>query len=274
LTASTLFEFSTLALLGDTKAMIIKNESISRELRQTQKLLTTNTKLDKQNGEQYLIVGLSLAPHRRSGTNLCPDAGFCSAVCNLWFSGLTRMPSVQEAMLKRSRWLLENRESFESKLCWELLQHERKADRLGLVPLVRLNVASDLDWSHIVDMFPGITFYDYTKVLSRIGKTPSNYHLTYSVNERSDWRTVNRILSRGFNVSMVFDTEYCPQHGRIGELPTDIKLGTKWWSVIDGDKHDIRIPDKDGFGNVVGLRFKGSRKLLQQAIEHGFVFPG
>ena len=243
------------------------------DLRQV-KLLSTNTKLDKQNGKSYLITGLTLAPHRRSGVNLCPDAGFCSAVCNLWFSGRTVTRPVRQAMLNRSHWFVEDRQAFESKLAWELLQHERKADRLGLIPLVRLNVASDLDWSHVAEQFPEITFYDYSKVLSRIGKTPSNYHLTYSVNERSDWRTVNRILSRGFNVSMVFDTEYCPQHGRIGELPTDIKLGTKWWPVTDGDKHDIRIPEMDGHGVIVGLRFKGSRKLLGQAIEHGFVFAG
>ena len=239
------------------------------------KLLSTNTKLDKQNGQSYLITGLALAPHRRSGVNLCPDAGFCSAVCNLWFSGRTVTQPVRQAMLNRSHWFVEDRQAFESKLAWELLQHERKADRLGLIPLVRLNVASDLDWSHVAEQFSGDHVLRLQQGLE--SNRQDTKQLPSDLLRQRAVRLANGkpdSLSRGFNVSMVFDTEYCPQHGRIGELPTDIKLGTKWWPVTDGDKHDIRIPEMDGHGVIVGLRFKGSRKLLGQAIEHGFVFAG
>jgi hypothetical protein len=39
-------------------------------------LLGENAKLAKLNGREYLIRGLALAPHMRSGVNLCPEAGF------------------------------------------------------------------------------------------------------------------------------------------------------------------------------------------------------
>lgn len=240
------------------------------------KLLGSNTKLaklgnDSLNGERFLVTGLSLAPHRRSGVNFCENAGFCSRVCNLWFSGRTLYPKTRRAMMNRSRYFIEDRAGFERDLRRELTNFQRLAERKGMTPLGRLNVATDLDWSHIVDEFPGITFYDYTKVLSRVGNTPDNYHLTYSINERSDWRSVSRLLNHGFNCSVVFDSDYVPQHKRVGELPSHLMIGGKWREVVDGDNHDIRLPRIDGSGVLVGLRFKGSRRFMQEAIDAGFV---
>ena len=124
---------------------------------------------------------------------------------------------------------------------------------------------------------PELTLYDYTKVKSRLaqvksGQWPTNYQLTYSINERSHWRTITSYLEAGFNCSIVFDTEYNPQSHKIGELPTSWTIGGRSWDVVDGDKHDLRLTKLDGRGKLVGLRFKGSRKRMDQAIARGFVF--
>ena len=41
-----------------------------------------------------------------------------------------------------------------------------------------------------------------------------------------------------------------------GQLPIAHKYAGQWRDVVDGDTHDIRIPEFDGNGNIVGLRFK------------------
>ena len=237
-------------------------------------LLTTNSKLDKSNKrfQNVLNVGLAMAPHNRSGHNVCPAAGYCSAVCLAWFSGRTVTSTVRNAMLKRTQWLFSEPVSFHKALDRELLLLERRADRQGKTAYCRLNVASDLDWSRTVERFPRIRFYDYTKVRSRVqkaidGRWPSNYSLTLSYNEKLDQNTMRAALWAGLNVSVVFDTEYCPQAKRIGKLPRSFQR----FPVIDGDTHDLRHPDSDGRGRIIGLRFKGSRRLLEQAIKRRFV---
>lgn len=240
-------------------------------------LIGSNTKLAKQSGKKYLIAGLSLAPHRRGPQNVCPEAGYCSAVCNLWFSGRTVTRPVREAMIRRSQALWEDPQAFRKNLEKDLDRLYRQATSQGLIPLFRPNVASDLDWSALASSFSDLQFYDYTKVRSRLhavrkGAWPANYQLTYSANERSHHRTIGAHLRAGHNVAAVYDTDYFPCVGRIGKLPESWRFDGRDWPVIDGDRHDIRLTEEDGSGVVVGLRFKGSRRLLDEAIRKGFVF--
>ena len=52
------------------------------------KLLSTNAKLQKTTGDaaNYLVAGLTLAPHGLSGHQVCEGSSTgCRAACNLWF---------------------------------------------------------------------------------------------------------------------------------------------------------------------------------------------
>jgi hypothetical protein len=175
-------------------------------------------------------------------------------------------------MLRRKALFVADRSQFDDQLRTEIARHAALAYRKRLRAAVRLNVASDLDWAHIAREFPDVQFYDYTKVRSRLfdPSWPSNYQLTYSVNERTDTRTVRTILDSSLNAAVVFSTRYWPQGGRIDTLPVEWRIGRKYYPVVDGDRFDVRLRQLDGAGVVVGLRFKGSLRRRALAIANGF----
>ena len=80
---------------------------------------------------------------------------------------------------------------------------------------------------------------------SGLGDTPRNYHLTFSVSEKTTDTGALEMLERFGTVAVVFSTT----RGRA--LPSTF-LGAP---VIDGDKSDARYRDRRG--SVVGLRAKG-----------------
>jgi hypothetical protein len=53
------------------------------------------------------------------------------------------------------------------------------------------------------------------------------------------------------------------------ELPADRKF--RGLKVVDGDQTDLRTPENDGTGVIVGLKFKGSKAELKAGIDGGFV---
>jgi hypothetical protein len=74
-------------------------------------------------------------------------------------------------------------------------------------------------------------------------------------------------------VAVVFDVDYYPAVGRIGKLPKTWTIGKHTAPVIDGDKHDVRLPTVDGRGVVVGLRLKGTNKAKARARHQRFALP-
>ena len=116
-----------------------------------------------------------------------------------------------------------------------------------LIPCVRLNGTSDIAWetTGIFEEFPNLIFYDYTKVYKRAvkfvnGQLPSNYHLTYSLNE-DNIKEAFDILSKGGNISAVFRYE----------LPDTYKS----YKVINADESDLRFTDNKNV--ICGLKAKG-----------------
>ncbi len=149
-----------------------------------------------------------------------------------------------------------------------------------MIAVCRLNVASDLPWERIdptlFSAHPSIRFYDYTKGAVRLlGDLPANYTLTYSWNELSSPAAVVSILERGHNVAMIFDTIYQPSQGRVDTLPQSRRLpGTdSRFRVVDGDVSDIRLPELDGRGAIIGLRGKGGRDIVATGVADGFILP-
>ncbi len=120
-------------------------------------------------------------------------AGGCKDYC-IYSSGHGRFDGVKGARLYRTRLLHEARALFFDQLTQEL---DALTDKHPEGVAVRLNVFSDLTWEAnyhpgngktLFDLYPQVTFYDYTKVTKRMhrylaGTIPSNYTLVYSYNK-------------------------------------------------------------------------------------------
>lgn len=236
--------------------------------------IDTNAKTVKGQKRGYLTGVLYLAPADLSGFEVCPQRSKgCTAAC-LNTAGRGAFSNVQQARIARTKWYFEDRPAFTAQLVKEIAALVRKAEREGLMPIVRLNGTSDIPWErvpvpysarndvadttpnepfkNIMGAFPRVQFYDYTKVTKRAlahakGEMPSNYHLTFSLTEAND-ADAQDVIEAGGNVAVVFaDNRYI--------------IGGKWgglcgvYSVVDGDQDDLRHLDPKGV--IVGLKAKG-----------------
>ena len=217
-------------------------------------LLTTSTKIEKSNnyGTEYRTSIAYMLPAWQSGHNACPDATEC-AMQGSETPG--RMPMVYNARAYRANLFYADKKAFGAQLIEETQNNVRRNDKNKLRTAQRMNGTTDYAWEHIkfdgmtiINRFPEIQFYDYTKSLKRAkqhvnGELPNNYHLTFSRSETTPDATVIELVTSGQNVAVVFDV-----------VPTEW-LGLP---VINGDEHDLRFIDPVGV--IVGLKAKGKAK--------------
>jgi len=199
----------------------------------------------------------------------------CSLFCCVNRTGRGRMPNVEQARARLTRWLESDRESFLSSATAQLEHERRLADDNGYRLGIRPNCNQDRRWEVIAPQWFDIVeqAYDYTKDSRRLGKVPKNYHLVYSVNDGTttdDWR---RVHDTGSPIAVVFDVDYQPggrpEHRRYGILPSTWTDPTGYqWEVVDGDAIDARFLDR---GRVcAGLRLKGTNEGREWARASGF----
>jgi Gene product 88 len=223
------------------------------------KLLSkNNAKLLKGEKLGYLTLGLSLAPHKMSGVNLCPHASAgCAAAC-LFSAGMGRFENVAAARIAKAKFFNEKPTEFLAQLEKEIAAGVKRAAKIGKTLAVRLNVLSDVAWERlgIIQKFPQVQFYDYTKSPFRAlqfaqNRLPANYHLTFSRSE-SNQQAVETVAAAGVNVAVVFAGKTLPAS----------YLGK---TVVSGDESDLRFLDAKNV--IVGLSSKGKAKKD----ESGFV---
>ena len=187
------------------------------------------------------------APANLSGVEVCPKRSTgCSAAC-LFSAGRGQFYSVTRARIVKTLAYHFDKLRFTDTIKKSIASLVVKATKLGLVPVVRLNGTSDILWERntdIMESFPNVQFYDYTKIGQRFKfSIPKNYHLTFSLSESND-KDALLVLSKGYNVAAVFkDT-----------LPDNL-----WgYQVTNGDETDLRFLDARGI--VVGLKAKGKAR--------------
>lgn len=230
------------------------------------RLLTTgNPKTAKGEGFGYLTAILHLAPHKLSGANLCASATpGCIAAC-LNTAGRGGIdPRIQAARVRKSQWFRSDRDGFMQTLEHEIRAHVRSAERHGLLPCVRLNGTSDIPWEMvryrrsdgsvgtILERFPAVQFYDYTKIAIRLKRQlPANYDLTFSAADGNE-AAVEFAFAHGARVAMVFRNRRRPTlPGRYWNLPKTYR-GKR---IIDADRHDLRFLEPRGA--ICALKAKG-----------------
>ena len=215
-------------------------------------LSTANPKIQKGTKLGYLSFILHLAPADLSGRETCPKrtAGCTSACLNTagrggMFKKGENTNMIQKARIRKTQYFFNNRAGFMKDLYADICKGIRLANKLGLEPVFRLNGTSDLSWEkyemtegkNVFDVFAGIQFYDYTKVLGRKVKHIPNYHLTFSKADGND-SDVAEALMQGMSVVAVYD-----------KIPE---------GVPSADETDLRFLDPKGI--MLGLKAKGRAK--------------
>lgn len=231
---------------------------------------TTNAKTAKNSRASAIMY---LAPHIQNskGINICPKASEGCALACLYKAGRGAFNSVQTARINKTERFLSDKQKFAEDLYAELVKLNRKAEKKAEQIAVRLNGTSDLDFIGIInrrlgvdvlDEFPHLVFYDYTKIVGKVRKyidRSDRYRITFSRAEDNHDDAMSA-LKIGAPVSVVFGVQ------KNGNLP---KMW-KGYKVLDGDTSDDLMIDNKG-AYVIGLRFKGSKTSMQQGVDNGFV---
>ena len=205
-----------------------------------------------------MVYTIYLAPGNMSGFEVCPGRSVeCTALC-LNESGHNRMDAkrnhINRSRINKTKMFFNDREFFTRWVIRDIEAGIRKADKLGYKFSVRINNTSDISPEllyikvdgvkmNVLELFPNVTFYDYTKVSGRVQllKKYPNYDLTYSFNGMN-WDMCEKMLNNGVRVAVVFD-----------QLPDTFR----GFRVIDGDLYDLRYRDPKNV--IVGLHYKKTR---------------
>jgi hypothetical protein len=122
-----------------------------------------------------------MAPYNLSGKTYALTPAGCAAAC-LNTAGRGAMNVVQAARLKKTQRFFQDRQQFLWDLVNEISALRRKAKAKGMKAAVRLNGTSDLPYErykirdtgkNIMQLFPDVQFYDYTKLENRIVRASS-----------------------------------------------------------------------------------------------------
>ena len=221
-----------------------------------------NPKIVKNSVKGSVVTySISLLQGNLSGHEVCACSlnSPCRDLC-LGLSGRARASllaygfegsPVIRARGRKTRLFFEDRNTFMTILCYELELAKKYAERNNMGFSVRLNCMSDLsplafhfkgNPTNILEMYPDVQFYDYTKQFNRadlVEKYP-NYHLTFSY-DGVNWDRCVDVLEKGNNVAVVFDSPVIP-------------IAWRGYPVIDGTRTDLRYLDPKG-GFIVYLLY-------------------
>ena len=221
------------------------------------KLLSVrNPKILKGMKQGYMTYILHLAPANVSGYETCPKrTQGCTAAClntagrgGMFKKGETTN-MIQQARIRKTKMFFEDRENFLAILKDDIRKAIKQSEKKGLIPVFRLNGTSDIAWEKygVIQEFPNVQFYDYTKILGRKVNGLANYQLTFSAADGNDL-DVRRAIKEGYNVATVFGIKKSqPMPETYEGMP-----------VFNGDDSDLRFLDPKGV--VVGLYAKGKAK--------------
>lgn len=212
-----------------------------------------STKHKKAYDYKELTYGLYLAPAKMSGYEVCPmRTKECTSLClNGSGHSLAYGDMINGSRIRKTKLFFEHREFFVRWMIAEIITARDKAKRLGYRFSVRLNNTSDIPPTsfyiteggksvNILELFPDVQFYDYTKVPNRttLSSKYPNYDITFSYSGLN-METCEEMLKNKVRVAMVFK-----------KVPETF-MGYK---VVNGDNYDMRYLDPKNV--IVGLKFK------------------
>jgi hypothetical protein len=226
-------------------------------------MVNNSAKHEKAYHYNEMVYTIYLAPADSSGYEVCPGrTPECTSVC-LNQSGRNKMDTKRETIntsrIKKTKLFFEEREFFVRWVIAEIEAAKKKAEKSGYRFSVRLNNTSDISPEdffinvlghkvNILEWFPEIQFYDYTKVPTRIKllQKYTNYDLTYSYNGYNENICKAYVGSGACRVAVVFK-----------DVPE-----TFWgYPVVNGNDYDMRYLDPKDV--IIGLPYKKVRNKLE-----------
>ena len=227
------------------------------------------------------LAPANLAGRTKKGTriNVCPMSQHCKDLC-LNSSGHNkadilargqknvRQSYINISRIKKTKLFYNDRDLYMDILIHEINRDRKYAEKKGMEFSVRLNGTSDLspeimkkDGKNILEIFPDVQFYDYTKVYNRtkLMKFYPNYDITFSY-DGYNWDQCEQFLKDGGKVAVVFDSEKMPKT-------------YKGYMVIDANGYDMRYLDPKGC--IMGLEFhpiaKDGKVLYANDVDNPFI---
>ena len=250
-------------------------------------LLGSSTKVELSRDVGVRSPVLYAAAADLSGFNMCPWAtASCRDLClknhgRLIFS-LNELAQVSKTWYRHFFW-----DRYCEQLDREIEKLRRKCRKEGSVAAVRLDGTTETgDGLIFAERHPEVTFYDYCKrsrmtVLRMAGikdrttrrhlimtgtarsALPANFHLTFSVSERSgSWDRADEYLANGLGAAVVIRGEAGTKESAREAVRGVLEAGRlNGLLVCDGDLHDARFLDGtvDGVGRLALLYAKGPR---------------
>lgn len=233
--------------------------------------------LQKTSGKDgYQSYVIHLTPAAQSGfiTCACASQG-CRNTCLQTSGNIGALADKIHARLKKTWYLAKEMPNVIYNLIEYIHKLKAKTESQGSKLALRLNGTSDINWESlrdkkgrsIIEEFPDVMFYDYTKEFKRMGKTPPNYHLTFSRSEKNEHIAL-KMLEQGHNVAVVFGPGKIHNKEKLVFPQGTSKAGqpllpSVWfgYKVINGDGHDLRFLEQQPTGSkglVIGLTGKGA----------------
>lgn len=209
--------------------------------------------LKVMNTDTYIIY---LAPAKTSGYNMCPASSKACEIACLNESGHNRIDikgKINKSRIKKTIMYVKERNFFTQWVVAEITAAKALSELKGHNFAVRINGTSDINIEtlklgnkNILQLFPTVQFYDYTKVVSNIKlqfKYP-NYNITFSF-AGDNWLNCEHAIVKGLNVAVVFE-----------KIPA-FYMGIP---VINADETDLRFMDPSQI--ICGLKHKKTRTKI------------
>jgi len=224
---------------------------------------SAKTKKSYQHGTMTYCIYLAPATmagrtKKDSRINVCPKSEHCRAFClnasghnkrDILSHGVKESP-INISRIKKTRLFYNDRPTFMRLVIHEIRKWQNKAQAQNMDFSVRLNGTSDLSPELFIDpdtglnllqLFPEVQFYDYTKVYKRIKLMQQypNYDLTFSY-DGYNWGECEKFLNEGGKVAVVFFDPKLPKsfHG---------------FPITDANEYDMRYLDPAG--HIMGLHY-------------------
>lgn len=184
-------------------------------------LLKQNSKLSKSSTDKTIIYNFGIP-----AIKTCPMAGACKVGCYAK-SGTYNFPAVVKAY--ENRYQVTLLDSFVKAMIDEISDKQTKALKRGKKIMIRIHDSGDFynrrylsKWSDIIDCFPEIQFYCYTKRIDlfKAVRMPDNLSVTFSYGGKLDHR-IDRTTDRH---SVVFENAVALKRAKYANGTDDDKV--------------------------------------------------